>query len=104
MIVAKMGAYSDHPPRINLYNLDSNTFIRSEVIFSDTNVTGCLDGDYCNAIDLFCFLSAGTAATTYGKRTLYYCSADYDGVNNLLKYKVLLNFDGSFFATKRQRY
>jgi hypothetical protein len=102
MIVARQDNNADHPQCINLLNLDSKTLIRTENVFTDADVVNCKDGDYLNSIDKFAFLSDGT--TGQGKRIVYFISSDYDGVNNLLKYKVLLDYDSTFMGTNRIRY
>lgn len=103
MLVAKMGTYSSHSKIINLYNLDTKTLIRAETTITDANATNYKDGDYLNAIEMFALLTTGTAATS-GVRTVHFISKDYDGTNNLLKYKLLLDYDSTYMFTNRKRY
>lgn len=103
MIFTNMAVYSNHQQRVILLDLDSVTQIKSEAILNDTDVAGASDAEYINNIECFAVMSNGAAATQ-GKRLVYYVDANNNGVDSLLKYKVLLGYDCEYVATNRYRF
>ena len=103
-VLGGFGAYQTQHKQISLYDFTSVSRVRSEVIVTETNATTINDGDYLNSIDKFIFVSNGTAGTSDGKRTIYLTSADYDGVNPILKQRFYVQYDVSALITNRLRY